>query len=361
MRKAFLLWIPALAACLSVASQCNGEGSVAALDASRDSISDPQAERGDVGADGKAGSCTPTPVLDPVVVIPGGSFLVGSPETEFGRGPFDQDQVTVTLTHSFELGRTELTQREWTSFCAHNPSGKDEEGTEDCLQPECPVGGVTWFDAVAWLNGLSKSRGLPECYRLNDCTGTLGMKMSCKTVDVLATPIYECGGYRLPTEFEFEYAARASTTTAFYSGDITPVPGDPDTCIFDANLDSIGWYCKNSGLITHPVAKKSPNAWGLYDMSGNAAEWTHSRYTASGYGKGPLVDPPGTLSTVYYGDSVTLRGGIYNYSSRSARSAYRLEASNWGRGAGGGFRVARTRFDSDAGADEAGANDANAD
>ncbi|CAN5593851.1 SUMF1/EgtB/PvdO family nonheme iron enzyme [soil metagenome] len=276
--------------------------------------------------------------------IAAGTFVMGAPDGEFGKPPYDQNQVQVTLTHAFELGATEVTQSEWESLCVADPSGIDKTGVEDCIGPTCPVGGVTWFDAIAWLNKLSVSRGLSACYRLDSCDGEIGEHMKCQSAEVLAASVYQCDGYRLPTEFEFEYAARAGTTTAFYSGDITSIPSnqDPDTCIFDANLDKIGWYCWNSGKVTHPVAGKVPNAWGLFDIVGNALEWTHSKYTPNGYGTIPLVDPPGTASALAYGDAPTTRGGIYNFSSRSARAAWRGTASNYARGAGLGFRIART-------------------
>ena len=88
------------------------------------------------------------------------------------------------------------------------------------------------------------------------------------------------------------------------------------------------------------VGQKTPNAWGLFDMAGNAPEWTHSKYTPSGYGGVPLVDPPGTGPTIFYGDDPSMRGGLFNFSSRVSRAAAREEVPNWGRG--GGFRVART-------------------
>ena len=340
MRRPYWLGLTIVLAVAWSASECSDGTSTPSVDGG---ILDARLDRvSDDGGDGPSpdtGTCVPKSILKSLVPIPAGTFLVGSPVSEWGRPPFDQDQVQVTLTHAIELGATELTQAEWVSMCAANPSDKNGQ---DCSRSDCPVGGVNWFDAVAWLNALSQFSGLKACYKLTDCTGSMGAKFSCKSVDVLAPTVYDCEGYRLPTEFEWEYAYRAGTTSAFYSGGIVPVPGDPDTCTYDPNLALIGWYCNNSGLATHPVAGKLPNAWGLFDMSGNALEWTHSKYTPSGYGAVPLVDPPGTGATILYGDLPSMRGGIYNYSSRSARAATRFGTPNWGQGPGVGFRVART-------------------
>lgn len=358
LRRRFLALVGTTVLCVGIGTQCTCSSTpdLQAIDAAAESLQDGLVEASwDRSLD--AAPCVPQAPIVQMKAIGPGTFFVGSPLTEFGRGPYDQDQVQVTLTHPFELGATELTQSEWVSLCVPNPSGKDGPLTEDCMDPDCPVGGVTWFDAVAWLNILSEARGLKACYKLNDCKNKIGTNLSCQSVEVLAPSVYECEGYRLPTEFEFEYASRAGTTTAFYSGDITPIPfpDDPDKCIFDPKLDPIGWYCWNSGAITHPVGKKQPNAWGLFDMVGNSLEWTHSKYTAKGYGPVPLTDPPGTSAVIAYGDAPSLRGGIYNFSSRSCRAATRLEASNWGRGAGGGFRVARTLPTSDSGVADSGA------
>jgi len=125
------------------------------------------------------------------------------------------------------------------------------------------------------------------------------------------------GTYNLPTEAQWEYSARAGSTTAFYNGGITEYP-DMFECEYDRNLDAIGWYCYNSGDKTHPVAQKAPNAWGLYDMSGNVSEWCQDWY--GGYPLSAVTDPTGPSSGSY---RVT-RGAGYNFEAYSCRSASRI-------------------------------------
>jgi sulfatase modifying factor 1 len=153
---------------------------------------------------------------------------------------------------------------------------------------------VSWFDAVAFANLLSEKHGLLPCYELVNCTGTIGQKnLSCEGVDLSVDPIYDCQGYRLPTEAEWEYAARAGTRTPYYSGDMTidySTITRPEQLV-EPNLEPIAWYYGNSGGIpggTQPVGHKAPNRWMLYDMLGNVNEWTNDCPQ--------FRDPPGPLT-----------------------------------------------------------------
>jgi formylglycine-generating enzyme len=263
---------------------------------------------------------------------------MGSPESEWGHPAVAENRVNVTLTHAWVIGQHEVTQSDWVQHGLPNPSTMLKDGTGDCISPQCPVGNVTWFEAAAYTNLLSKEGNFPECYKLEGCAGAVGAGMTCASATLLAPTVYDCAGFRLPTQAEWEYAARAGTHTAFYSGDIRSYPTLSD-CGPDPNLEKIAWYCHNSQGSTHPVMSKQPNGFGLFDTSGNAFEWAHDQVKPNGYGDGPLVDPFGDLVAV---ETRALRGGMYSLWSSLCRSAA-FSTGFWNkRGPGIGFRVART-------------------
>ena len=269
-----------------------------------------------------------TPDPQGFVAIKGGTFTMGSPESENGRDS-DETQHQVTLTSGFYMSDHEVTQAEWQALIDNNPSSYNN-GTCDT----CPVETVNWWEALHYANALSESVGLTACYVLSGCNGNaVGADKECTGVtlqdgsgNTVTTP-YECEGYRLPTEAEREYAARAGTTTAFYNGDITePTSSDP-------NANEIAWYRDNSGSTTHAVKGKTPNAWGLYDMSGNVFEWTWDWY---GSYSGDVTDPTGPSSGSYR----VRRGGSWFSYARDVRVAYRSFGAR--RPQLAAFRLART-------------------
>lgn len=232
------------------------------------------------------------------VYIPPGTFLMGSPPSEDGRTG-DETPQQVTLTTGFYLQRTEVTQGEWQALMGNSPSYFSNCGAM------CPVEMVSWLDAARFANSRSQSEGLPTCY---DDAGLVQGGGS----------IYACLGYRLPTESEWEYAARAGTTPSRYGV-----------------LDEVGWYAANSESRTHPVGQLTANAWGVYDMLGNVWEWTNDWYGEYG---GAVTDPSGPPS----GTVRVLRGGSWFGYAQFSRAANRFSRSPDYRSGNCGFRLARS-------------------
>ena len=279
----------------------------------------------DAGAD-QAVSDSAVVQLGTWVTIPAGTFMMGSPTDEPCRISTREDLHQVTLTRDFEIESTEVTQGQFEALLGYNPSSFKNCGTI------CPVEMVNWHEAVAYCNALSAQATLTPCYT---CTGS-GTSVTCDVAPAYAgANIYTCPGYRLPTEAEWEYAYRAGTQTAYYSG-----VNDPAACKCegDANLKPIAWYCGNAGSTTHPVGQKQANAWHLYDMAGNVLEWCHDSYKAS-LGTGAVSDPWGLAS----GSTRVLRGGSYSTSAVSARAANRYNSTPTIRYFHYGFRCSRTK------------------
>jgi formylglycine-generating enzyme required for sulfatase activity len=263
---------------------------------------------------------------------PAGTFKMGSPATEPCRekGSGMETQHSVTISRPFMISATEVTQDQFKAAMGYNPSYFSSCGGD------CPVEMVNWHEAAAYANALSKKLGLTACYT---CSGGSTGEVVCDVAPAYVgsapsysgSKIYGCPGYRLPTEAEWEYAYRADTQNAFYSGDIVSCHGD------DPSASKIGWYDLNSGLKPHPVGKRAANAWGLRDMAGNVFEWVHDRFVFD-LGGAKVTDPAGPAS----GDSHILRGGSWFNFARVLRAAYRGHKTAKGRYYHLGFRVVRT-------------------
>ncbi len=218
-----------------------------------------------------------------MVMIPAGKFTMGTRGGEAEEAPAHE-----VALDAFLMDRCEMTQERYLALAAGNPLiGGDPSHFKG---PTRPVEMVRWDMAALLCNERSRAEGLEPCY------------------DVEGNCNFAANGYRLPTEAEWEYACRAGTTTAYGCGD-------------DARaLGAYAWYGENAGKETHPVGRKKPNAWGLFDMHGNVAEWCNDRYDKAYYGKSPAANPRGPAE----GKEYVLRGGAWSSSAEGCRSAYRV-------------------------------------
>ena len=211
------------------------------------------------------------------VWVPPGEFRMGSRDSEADT----DERPRARITRGFWLGKYEVTQAEWEAVMGHNPSW-----FSNCRR--CPVERVSWEDVQEFLRRVNEEADEKR--------------------------------YRLPTEAEWEYAARAGTTGDRYSSE----------------LEAIAWYDENSSDRTRRVGLKRPNAWGLYDMLGNVWEWVQDWY--GDYPEGMVTDPQGPES----GEFRVCRGGAWAWGARAARSPHRFAWMPGERLPDFGFRLVRT-------------------
>jgi formylglycine-generating enzyme required for sulfatase activity len=213
---------------------------------------------------------------------------------------------SVTIGHDLWVGRTEVTQAQYVAVMGSSPHSFPGCGDT------CPVESVSWFDAVRFANALSEKEGLKACYIIEG--------------DVVTWPDgVQCGGYRLPTEAEWEYAARAGQDLPY---------GHTET------VNEAGWTVANSKGRPQPVATLAPNAWGIHDMVGNVWEWCfdwRGKYTRKA-----VVDPTGPDAPDKKDPRRVLRGGswamftsVATVSTRNGHAPERADSNT-------GFRLVRT-------------------
>ncbi len=234
------------------------------------------------------------------VLVEAGTFRMGSTD-----GAGDEKPVhSVTVSRPFLMSKYEVTQRQWRKVMGTSPSRFKGDNL--------PVELISWYDAIEYCNALSRKEGLSPCYSES------GESIRCD---------FSANGYRLPTEAEWEYAARGGNRSRGY------------TYSGSNNAGGVGWSVNNSGGKTHEVGKKSPNELGIYDMSGNVWEWCWDRYGQ--YGSSSQSDPSGPSR----GFSRVRRGGSWGSFAGGLRSANRYGTPSVGSQGGSyrlGFRPVRT-------------------
>lgn len=260
------------------------------------------------------GRCMPKSVgtcVEGWCLIPSGTFSMGSNQDEADSDPLEWPVRTVTITRSFYMKQTEVTQGEWTSLISRNPSiNKDGD--------DYPVEQVNWYDAVSYANALSVRDGFEVCYTMTGCTGTVGIDLDNCTVVFRGL---DCNGYRLPTEAEWEYAARAGTTGPRYG-----------------ELDEIAWYRGNNEDKPHPVGTKTANTWGLHDVLGSVSEWVNDWFEPYFHRDPVCEDPLGAEID----EAKVLRGGGWTDEPNFLRLAFRGTDFPNRTSHTRGFRLART-------------------
>lgn len=246
-------------------------------------------------------------------LIPAGTFNRGSPDDEPDRYDNEGPVHSVTISRPFYMKQTLVTQAEWRLLSTVNPS-------YFAWCDDCPVERVSWFEAIEYANRLSFLEGFEPCYTTEEISSTNERESMEYRVHLNGV---DCQGFRLPTEAEWEYAARAGTTEARYG-----------------ELEQIAWYKDNSEGTTHPVGQKTPNAWGLHDVLGNVMEWATDHYGSYGteceFG---CTDPCGPTQ---YSHSRSVRGSYWDHDAKDLRFARRSSGDEWSSYSSIGFRLVRT-------------------
>jgi len=245
-----------------------------------------------------------------LLLVEKGSFTMGDTDGASDEKPTHK----VTFTYNFYIGKYEVTFDEYDAFCS--ATGKSKPNDQGWGRGSRPVINVTWWDAIDYCNWLSEKEKLPKAY---DSNGNLLDKDGRVTTDI--TKVL---GYRLPTEAEWEFAARGGNKSRGYQYAGSSTVGD------------VAWYDSNSGGKTQEVGKKAPNELGIYDMSGNVWEWCSDWY--GNYSSSAQTNPYNSTAGSYR----VYRGGSWRNFATSTRVAFRGGDSPTAANYRLGFRIART-------------------
>jgi sulfatase modifying factor 1 len=249
-----------------------------------------------------------------MVAVSGGTFDMGD--------VLNGDKAHRVKLSSFRMSATEVTVFQYGLYCALNEGKNIRENIAWPNSGDHPVVNVSWYDAVSYSNWLSERMGLRRQYAIDRDKVDVNNQSVVDNLKWTVTPLPGSDGYRLPTESEWEYAARGGEKSKgyLYAG------GD--------SLDLVGWYNENSGTRTHSVGGKLPNELGLYDMSGNVWEWCWDWY--GDYDDRASTNPQGAGK----GDSRVIGGGGWGNDPLNCRAAYRYFYWPTSRYGNLGFRLA---------------------
>jgi formylglycine-generating enzyme required for sulfatase activity len=275
-------------------------------------------------ADSQTASATYTiNVPESFVYVPSGTFTMGKTT---GSGDSDELPIHQVTLNSFYMGKYEVTQVEYSQYMQPSSSWTSNYGLGDSY----PAYNVSWYAILMYCNLRSIAEGLTPVYTISGSTnpadwGAVPTSNNTAWDNVICN--WNANGYRLPTEAEWEYAARGATNTPdyLYSG--------------SDDINAVAWYGgNNTPNGAKPVGGKTANGLGLYDMSGNLWEWCWDWYSSSYYSVSPVNNPPGPASGSYR----VLRSGCWNVSAGLCHVANRHYVNPYYSSSGnGGFRIVR--------------------